>query len=240
MRYPPPVAAVVARAAETAGAPLFAQGEAWSVETAATTLRYRDPGFDLVTDLPRLAGAHQADNLGLALAMLRHQGVLHVPEAAMRAAADWASWPARMQRLGDGPLTARLRPEQRRYGVWLDGAHNPSAAEAIRDSWTAGAPTATVLGMLANKDAPGVLRHLLATSAPCHVVAIPIPRHDHHAPEALATLAQAHGAASTRTAASVEDAFDLLATLRMGESVLVAGSLYLAGEVLRLNGEEPD
>ncbi len=240
MRYPPPVATVVARAAEAAGARLFAQGEAWSVETAATTLRYRDPGFDLVTGQPRLAGAHQADNLGLALAMLRHQGALHVPEAAMRAAADWATWPARMQRLGDGPLTARLRPEQRRHGVWLDGAHNPSAAEAIRDSWTAGAPTAIVLGMLANKDATGVLRHLLATSAPCHVIAIPVPGHDHHAPEALATLAEQHGAASARTAASVEDAFDILASLRVGQSVLVAGSLYLAGEVLRLNGEEPD
>ena len=240
MRYAPPIAAVIAARASAIGAPMFVQGEAWSIETAATTLRYRDPGFDLVTDRPRMAGPHQAENLGLALAMLRHQGVLHVPEAAMRAAADGATWPARMQRLGDGPLTAKLRPEQRRHGVWLDGAHNPSAAQAVADSWTAGAPTVLVVGMLANKDAPGVLRHLLATRAACHVVAVPVPGHDHHAPEELARLAEVYGAASAGTAPSVEAAFDLLATSSVGESVLIAGSLYIAGEVLRLNGEEPD
>lgn len=239
MHYPPAIAAVIARAAEAAGAPLFAQGAAWSVETAPATLRYRDPGFDLVADRPRLVGAHQAGNLGLAIAMLRHQGALAVPEAALRAAADWATWPARMQRLGDGPLTARLRPEQRRHGVWLDGAHNPSAAEAVRDSWTAGAPTALVIGMLANKDADGVLAQLAATSGPCHVVAVPVPGHDHHAPAALTALATARGAASAHAAGSIEEAFDLLAQLGVGESVLVAGSLYLAGEVLSLNREEP-
>ncbi len=240
MRYPPPIAAVIAGAARATGAPLFPRGQDWTIEAGATEVRYRVSGVDIVTGRPQLAGAYQADNLGLAIAMLRHQDSLYVPDAALRAAAESATWPARMQRLGDGPLTARLRPEQRRRGVWLDGAHNPSAAEAIRDSWTGGAPTALVFGMLANKDAGEVLRHLVATSGACHVVAVPVPGHDHHPPDALAALAQAHGATSARTAASVEDAFDQLATLGVGESVLVAGSLYLAGEILAANGELPN
>ena len=239
MRYPPPIAAVIADAARAAGAPLFAEGEDWSVEAGPTEVRYRVSGDEIATSPPRLAGAYQADNLGLAIAMLRHQDALAVPDAALRAAAAGATWPARMQRLGNGPLTARLRPEQRQRGVWLDGAHNPSAAEAIRDSWTGGMATALVFGMLANKDAGEVLRHLVATSGPCHVVAVPVPGHEHHSPEALTALAQAYGAASARTATSVANAFDQLAALGVGESVLVAGSLYIAGEVLSLNREEP-
>ena len=108
MNYPKPIRTRIAAIAAAAGAPVVARNAAWSSETARSTMRYRDAGFAIVTRRPRLVGAHQARNLALAIAMLRHQGALSIPEAAIRAAADWASWPARMQRLGQGPLTACL------------------------------------------------------------------------------------------------------------------------------------
>ncbi|WP_375393131.1 bifunctional folylpolyglutamate synthase/dihydrofolate synthase [uncultured Sphingomonas sp.] len=232
MDYARPLRERIGAVARAAGAPVLARGRDWSTETARSTVRYQDAGFSLVARRPRLIGPHQSRNLGLAIAMLHHQGALSVPEAALRAAADWAHWPARMQRLGAGPLTAGLAPDAE---LWLDGAHNPNAAAPVARALRTiarGRPVTLVIGMLANKDAEGVLR-LLAPAA-TRVVALPVPGHEHHAPDALAALARSFGPPA-RTAP------DLPAALAGAEGVvLAAGSLYLAGEALRLNDELPD
>ena len=236
MNYTQSCRARVAAVAEQADAPVVARNAAWWSDTARTTMRYRDTGFTLVSNRPRLVGPHQSRNLALAIAMLRHQGALHIPEAAMRAAADWARWPARMQRLGAGPLHARLPAGSE---LWLDGAHNPSAARPIARSLAtiaAGRPVTLVLGMLANKDASGVLRLLAPIVS--RVMTVPVPSHACHDPAALAAVAKRFGVPAT-TAASLEDALDAVAK-EPPQVVLIAGSLYLAGEALARNDEAPD
>ncbi len=238
MDYPKPLRAKIAAVAAAAGAPVVARGAAWSSETARSTMRYADQGFSLVSNRPRLVGAHQSHNLALAIAMLRHQGALHIPEAAMRAAADWAHWPARMQRLSDGPLLARL---PRGSDLWLDGAHNPNAAQPVARALRTLAkrrPVTLILGMLANKDADAVIRILSPSIG--HVIAIPVPGHAHHAPEALAVIARGCGTTAD-TAPSPADALDRIAAgSDQPNLVLIAGSLYLAGEVLAANDQPPD
>ena len=234
MDYPKAVREKIARVAAATGAPVLARGTAWTSETARSTMRYTDTGFDIVTRRPRLTGTHQSRNLALAIAMLRHQGALNVPETAYRAAADWAHWPARMQRLGDGPLTARLPTGSE---IWLDGAHNPAAAKPLAKALrriARGRPVTLITGMLANKDAPGVLRELAAQIT--HVIAVPVPGHAHHPPESLADIARSLGLAAA-TASSFDAA---IATLDdVPHLVLIAGTLYLAGEVLAANDEQP-
>ena len=234
MDYPAPVSARITDVAAAVNAPVLARGSAWFSETARTTMRYRDAGFAVVTRRPRLVGAHQSRNLALAVAMLRHQGALSVPEAALRAAADWASWPARMQRLSDGPLM-RLLPAGSE--LWLDGAHNPSAAAPVARALRTiaqGRPVTLILGMLANKDAEGVLRHLAPGAQ--SLIAVPIPGHEHHAPEKLAEVAEQFGV----PASSAPDVASALQRVEQPGPVLVAGSLYLAGSVLAANDEAPD
>ena len=236
MNYPAPSRARIAAVAAQAGAPVIARNASWWSETARGTMRYRDGGFAVVTHQPRLVGPHQSRNLALAIAMLRHQGAVTVPEAAMRAAADWAHWPARMQRLGAGPLQDRLQGSGE---LWLDGAHNPSAAQpvarALRDL-AAGRPVVLVIGMLANKDAAGVLR--LLAPAVSRIIAVPVPGHAHHAPAALAAIAGDVGVPA-EVAAGLPEAVTLAARYEPAV-VLIAGSLYLAGEALALNDEAPE
>jgi dihydrofolate synthase/folylpolyglutamate synthase len=235
MNYPAPSRQRVAEVAARAGAPVIARNLAWWSESARETMRYRDAGFAVVTHRPRLVGPHQARNLALAIAMLRHQGALSVPEAAMRAAADWAQWPARMQRLGAGPLHDRLSAGSE---LWLDGAHNPSAAHPVARALRTigrGRPVVLIIGMLANKDAAGVLRLLAPTAS--RLIAVPVPGHAHHAPAALAAIAEGLGVPA-EAADSLPDGVDRAAT--HGDAVvLIAGSLYLAGEALALNDEAP-
>lgn len=237
MRYEPAIAAVVA----AAGAPVLAQGSAWDYAVEDGELRYHDAKGVVAMPLPVLSGPHQPGNLALAIAMLRHQDALAVPETALAAAATGARWPARMQRLGHGPLTALLPDET---PVWLDGGHNAAAGAAIADTVAevaADRPCHLVLGMLANKDPEGLLAPLAARLA--SVTTVPIPGHAHHAPDALAALVQGLGVPIADTAADVPSALRNIAARGADQppcAVLIVGSLYLAGVVLEANGELPD
>jgi dihydrofolate synthase/folylpolyglutamate synthase len=176
--------------------------------------------------------------------MMRHQTLLPVPEEAFATAARETHWPARMQRLHPGPLVNLLPPGSQ---LWLDGGHNPAAAGAIADTMQEIAAPGTgrsdvhlVLGMLSNKDPAGLLTPFAKIATTLH--AVPIASHEHHAPHALVTVAHTLGIAA-HTADGIDDALrDIVEIADLAEPpiVLILGSLYLAGEVLRANGELPD
>lgn len=235
--YPDAVARRVADVAAAVGAPVRARKQAWDCAAYAGKLVYRDDQGKLSLPLPRLIGPHQIDNAGLAIAMIRHQNTLHIPESALRAAMGWAQWPARLQRLSDGPLRALV---PRAQDLWLDGGHNPNAAAMIARFFAADDPKIDlVIGMLTNKDAVGFLTVLAPVVR--SVTAIPIPGHDCHAPAALAAIAQAQGIADATTAPDVETALRQIAARNStGGRIAILGSLYLAGVVLTANGQQPD
>jgi dihydrofolate synthase/folylpolyglutamate synthase len=238
--YPDPPGNRVGEAAAAAGAVWLPRGGRWDAIVYRQKLHYRDDRGKLQLPLPRLHGAHQAMNAALAVAMLRSQQAVPVRDTALRAAMGWADWPARLQRLAAGPLAARLPAGSE---LWLDGGHNPAAARAVADFFRAHVPSDRpfhiVLGLLANKDAAGVLKPFANRSATLH--AVPVPGHPHHAPGDLALAARGAGLTAL-TAAGVEDALGWIARhADRGRPpiVLILGSLYLAGEVLRANGQPP-
>ena len=237
LNYPAIANEAVSAVAGAKRAILHRAGDSWRFEAKPAGIRYSDEGGTLDLPLPSLPGLHQGDNAALAVAMLRHQRTFNIGPEHMATGIRRAFWPARMQRLRDGPLT-RMLGDQPSGGVWLDGAHNESAAAAIAAAWPSGARTAVVIGMLANKDADSVVRHLTKMAASVHVIAIPVPGHAHHDPADLAAIAASEGALSTAAAADVEQAFAMLSGTE-AERILIAGSLYLAGEVLSRNDEIP-
>ena len=143
--YADDVALEVERRAGLAGAPLHMRGHDWWAEVAET-IEYRDRHGELSLPLPHLPGRHQGDNAALAVAMLRHQDRVTVSPIAMAEGIRWARWPARLQLLGAGPLTALAAGR----AVWLDGGHNADAGLAIGRHF-AGQRLHLVIGMLANR-----------------------------------------------------------------------------------------
>ena len=241
MHYPAGLAQRIGEVVVDKGANWLAKGGAWDAAAYQKRLHYRDKAGKLELPLPRLPGGHQAMNAALAVAMLRHQDAVHLPDSAYRAAMGWAEWPARLQRLGNGPLHARLPQGSE---LWLDGGHNPAAARAIADFFrghvAAGQPFHIVLGMLENKDPAGVLRPFGGRTVTVH--AVPVPGHDHHLPAALAAAARGAGLVGL-AADGPEQAIDWIgrhADRAQPPVVLILGSLYLAGSVLALNDEIPD
>ena len=187
------------------------------------TIAYRDRFGELDLPLPELAGLHQADNAALAVAMLRHQSAVTVSPEAMAQGIRAARWPARLQLLGPGPLTA-LVPGRR---VWLDGGHNADAGEAIARYFAEGNDLHVIVGMLAAKNPAAIIGPFRNRIASLSVV--PVAGHDSHPAPAFGPAAK-----------SAPDVATALRAISTPGDVLIAGSLYLAGEVLRLNRECPD
>ncbi len=222
--YAPAAAEAIAAVAQRVGAPLVRAGADYHVACDGDAILYRDAHGVIALPMPSLAGDHQLDNLALAVAMARESGLRFAPEAARN-----ARWPARLQRLSCGPLTAG-----RQAATWLDGGHNLDAAHRLARFFAGAEPIQIVLGMLANKDAAGFIAALAPVAE--RIVAVPVPDHFCHSPEAIAAMASDAGVA----ASVAPDVAAALAVLDPAQPAAILGSLYLAGEVLALNSEAPD
>ncbi|MFW2588465.1 bifunctional folylpolyglutamate synthase/dihydrofolate synthase [Sagittula sp. SSi028] len=219
---------IEARAAQL-DAPLLAHGQHWHVFEERGRLIYQDDTGLLDLPLPALPGAHQFENAGAALAVLRH---LQAGETAYEGAMTNASWPARMQRLRQGPLSAQAPGIE----LWLDGGHNPAAGQAMAQH-LASLParnTYLICGMLNTKDARGFLRPLVAQASGLTAVGIPGEANTLSASQ-TAQMAQEVGHRA-RTAETVDAALSKIAQSDPNARVVICGSLYLAGQVLRENG----
>ena len=229
--YPPSVGDRINAIAREKGAVWVPRGATWDAIARQGKLRYLDAQGTLDLPLPRLPGRHQAMNAALAVAMLRHQDALRVPASALSAAMGWADWPARLQRLANGPLV-------RTREMWLDGGHNPSAARQVasfvKHEFDDGKPLHIVFASLATKDPQGMLEPFKGLVA--HVHTVPIGSHASFAPGDLADMAGELGFAA-EAHDGVEEA---LSAIALDARVLIFGSLYLAGEVLTANEQIPD
>lgn len=222
-------------------APLHAAGQDWHVGVERGRLVYQDDRGLLDLPAPRLFGRHQFDNAGLAIAALRASGAFNLAPSVYEAGMMRAEWPARMQRLTSGALVARMPKEAE---LWLDGGHNPDGGRVVAAALgdlEERVPRQLVIitGMMANKDVTGFLSNF--TGLTRHVIAVPIPGMENaHTPESLAAAARPLGM-RVETALSVEAALAALGRLayETPPRILVTGSLYLAGHVLRANGTLP-
>ncbi|MEO5493964.1 MAG: bifunctional folylpolyglutamate synthase/dihydrofolate synthase [Sphingomonas sp.] len=235
MRYPARNEARIASVARAAGAPVAAEGGHWFWSANESYVTYRDAAGRVTTPLPSLAGPHQQANLALAIAMLRHQRALTIPPEAYVTAAKQAAWPARLQRLGPGPLTAKLPGRT----VLVDGGHNADAAHAIAAALAGSAPFDLVFGLMRNRKIADVLFPIAPLVRLAHVV--PLVGHEHHDPRNVAMFAQSRSAPRhCYPAFSLDQAVDRLANdPDAASTLLIAGSLYLAGEALAANDEAP-
>lgn len=221
--YPDSMTAEIVKLTDAVGAPLFMRNRDWWADVDGA-IAYRDALGPLDLPLPALPGRHQADNAALAVAMLRHQSEVAVSPEAMARGIAQARWPARMQLLKHGPLTALAGSRE----VWLDGGHNVDAGLALGRHFADSPAVHVVIGMLSNRYPAAILDPLEGRMA--SITAVPIEGSDSHAADAYSGRAGWAPDVATALAALPDD----------GAPVLIAGSLYLAGKVLAANGEMPD
>jgi dihydrofolate synthase/folylpolyglutamate synthase len=241
-RQPEEALAAIRAQASQVQAPLLIWGEDYEAFEQRGRLVYQSAERLMDLPLPALMGQHQVANAGAAIAAALHLKALGIADAAIERGLIDVRWPARMQRLDNGPLSRLLSPGSE---LWLDGAHNAAGAEAIAQTLAeleerAPKPVGLIVGMMGKKDAGGFLSHFRGLVR--RVVAVPTPGGPEttHDPVALAKLAVSIGLAAD-AAPDVEAA---LARLQKVEGrplrILICGSLYLAGHVLALQeGVQP-
>ncbi|MDP2517357.1 bifunctional folylpolyglutamate synthase/dihydrofolate synthase [Shimia thalassica] len=220
---------VIEATAQELGAPLIAYGQHWHVYEERGRLIFQDERGLLDLPMPALLGEHQIMNAGAALAALRQ---LDMQEEAFEAAMTQAEWPARMQRMKTGALVDAAGKAE----LWLDGGHNAAAGEALAKvlSTLPKRPTHMICGMLNTKDVTGYLRPLAAQAD--SLIGVSIPGEANTLPaEETAKAAASVGLASS-IADSVEDALAAITANDPEARILICGSLYLAGHILRKNG----
>ena len=217
---------VIEATAERHHAQIIAQGQYWHIDSERDGLMFQDETGVVQLPRPNLLGDHQIENAGTAVAALRHLGF---NDEVCEAALSQAHWPARMQKLNTGPIIDSAPDAE----IWLDGGHNPAAGQAIGHhlGTLSKRPTYLICGMLNTKDINGYLNPI----AP-HVeklIAVSIPGE-------MNTLPASDTAAVARDAGmQAETADDVLSATREivkndpNARILICGSLYLAGNILR-------
>lgn len=233
--------AVIERQAARLDAPLRIAGEDFTATEERGRLVYQDDTGLLDLPAPRLYGRHQFENAGLAIAALRAIPKFKIPPAAFEAGMVKAEWPARLHRLAQGELVD-LAPAGSE--IWLDGGHNPDGGRAIAAALAdleerVSRPLVLIVGMLASKDCEGFLRNF--TGLARRMIAVPVRDAEKGlTAEAVAECARSIGLAAT-SRDDLPEALDAVRKLGLDPAprILITGSLYLAGEVLRENGTPP-
>ena len=231
----PEAAEVVHQRAVEVGAPLLEAGRDWTVAACDGGFSWKGLGRNFRLPAPSLAGTHQLDNAGLAIACALALPRLKIDEALLASALAVIEWPARLQRLAQGRLFSLL---PKGWELWLDGGHNPAAGQVLASHIGArwrDRPLFLIVGMLGSKDAAAFLSALVPVAA--GVITVPIPQSAaSFGAGDLAGLASRPGAPA-RAAGSVAEALGEVAAGQPEPPgrVLICGSLYLAGAVLAEN-----
>jgi dihydrofolate synthase/folylpolyglutamate synthase len=231
--------AVIERQAARMHAPLSIAGEDWTATEERGRLVYQDNMGLLDLPAPKLYGRHQYENAGAAIAALRVSG-LKLPNAAFEAGMTRVEWPARMQRLAHGKLTA-LAPQESE--LWLDGGHNADGGQAIAAALAdleerVPRPLVLIVGMLSTKDNAGFLKNFSGLAR--KIITVPIHQ-DKTVPAADLAEVAANAGIPSLARDSLEGAIAAAGKLDLEPAprILITGSLYLAGEVLSANGTPP-
>ncbi|WP_299360860.1 folylpolyglutamate synthase/dihydrofolate synthase family protein [uncultured Paracoccus sp.] len=224
------LAVIEARAARL-GCPLSIHSQHWSAAREGDALVFQDDRGLLDLPLPRLTGPFQIDNAGTAIAALRALGF---GQAEAAGAMTRAVWPARMQRLTRGPLVEAAAASG--CELWLDGGHNPAGADAVAETLRGlpRRPVHLICGMLNTKDVAGYMRPMAGVAD--SLTAVSIPSETNTLPAAETAGAAARAGLPAGVADDLMGAVGELAAAHPGARMLICGSLYLAGLVLRENG----
>jgi len=224
---------VISRVARERRAPLIRVEDAVSIRRVSQTLRGQKIRVDSSQNsygtmtLP-LPGRHQLENAALAVAALEHvadTSPFVFDEATLKRGMESVRWPARMQVLSEKPP------------VILDVAHNPNGAKALAECLSEllkGKPIGLVVGLLSDKDCRGYMANIGSITKKCW--AVPIHAERNMPIERLVSCIRSAGVdvVASQLPEALADARKW--AIENGGAVCVAGSLFLAGEVLTLEG----
>ena len=227
---------VIERKAEEIGAPLHVAGRDFDTYEQHGRLIFQTASRLIDLPLPRLAGRHQIDNAGISIAAASVVFGERLTQRALEQGLTHVQWPARLERLPTGALHAYVEDGAE---IWLDGGHNEAGGQAVAHALAelderVPRPVHMVWGMMDTKDARRFIAPFKGLVE--RIYTVPIPDEPNaFAAEPLAEIARAEGFDAAAVTSVPEALLRSSASGGQPPRILICGSLYLAGHVLRLH-----
>ena len=216
-------------------AELLLCGRNWNYEKINNSFRIYDKANDLNFPLPKMNGLHQIENAALAAytaIQIKSIGLSknHIEEGIIN-----AKWPARLEEIHTGYIK-KIIPMG--YKVWIDGGHNVSAAKVIND-WIKTERKKhfidkfiLICSFSKTKNAVKILNIFRQNID--EIIFLEIPQlKNFYSNKELSKIAT-NLSIKNSCYSSIDFAIKSLKPVKSGK-VLIFGSLYLAGEIIKLN-----
>ena len=229
---------VIKRRALELGSSAYIFGEDWNISPANNQLIFKMGSKSSIVPQPNLLGDHQIQNAGCALASIKLlNGQFPVSPQEIDMGLVSINWPARLQKLKEGNLIENLLED---VEIWIDGGHNQDAAKAIASTlrdWRTASPEISihmVFGALNNRCPQNFLQYFTDVIETIRAVDIPGETNALSALE-IETAARECGLKAYPAKGVSPAITDIISNSSGKRRILICGSLYLAGAVLREN-----
>ncbi len=209
----------------------------FSVSNSRKSITFEHCGRYIEFPFPNLIGKHQISNAMTAISALIH---LDVPENYICSGLKNTYWPARLQKIEKGNLFNLITDYNVKNELWIDGGHNADASVQLKKSmnFINKKNLHVIYGSLKNKDHISFLKNLTVIASSLCVVDIEQQSSSLPKTEAVVAAKEA-GWNKIQTAKNIREAIKYICSKNDSYdsqvSILICGSLYLAGEALKQN-----
>ena len=212
--------------------------ESFTVSNSRKSIIQKDSDRNIEFPFPNLTGTHQVSNAMTAISALTH---LNIPEKYICEGLKSTYWPARLQKIKNGSLYQLIRSYNMKNQLWIDGGHNEDASIQLKNSisFINKKHLHIIYGSLRNKDHKSFLSNLVDVASSLSVVDIKNQPSSLLQPVAVSTAKEV-GWEKIYSAHNIRDAIKYICSQNEGSksqaTILICGSLYLAGQALKENG----
>ena len=215
---------------------LFEEGINWRItKVKKNSFMFNFCGKDFEFEKPNLQGNHQIENTSTALASILAIKKFELDMKKINLGIKNTMWPGRMQNLNNGRLKKIVGEN---FDLWLDGGHNVHASEILFteiEEWK-NSKIILILGMVSGKDPVNFLKKIVNKIS--LLILLPIDDHQYIHPYMIkeSLNKNLNGFKKTETCVNINEALRLILNRFKKGKVLICGSLYLAGQVLKTDG----
>ena len=224
---------VIEKEASKKNIELFKYGSDWEIIKKSRKkflMRVFEEEFEVPK--PKLFGEHQIYNAGLAITVSKILKDFSFDNKKIYDGVHETFWPARMQQIDNGKLKEIAG---KNYELWLDGGHNSHASEVLLDNlkkWKKD-NLFLIFGMINGKEPKEFLKRIFPLIKSLQV--IPIKKHQFISSKEIQEIFRDESRI-IRPEKTIQNAIKYITNNFTGGKIVICGSLYLAGDVLKSNG----
>ena len=213
-------------------APTFIYNKDWNIESKNNKIYYTDPDGEVILEPLKIHGDFQIYNLGLAIATVKQIEAAKINDALIKNNHLEINLPGRVQQIRSGKYQAMISSENE---LFLDGSHNTDAAFQLNktlQNLASKKDLIIILGMINTKDPKSYIAQFKNIK---EIKTITIPNEESAISATTLSIDIQETGIKVSSADNLDEAIQSMSSDHPAARILICGSLYLAGQVLKNN-----